>query len=122
MLLGFMFGTRELKTAMAKPKYKEFFELMVKNNQEAFDAFRAVHDKYGLNPEENQEEYNREGAKIQRILYEWEDKLCNRSQMTGHGSYAGNLAEKFREEIKREFPNIESIGITVFKVDKIKLK
>lgn len=107
---------------MAKPKYKEFFELMVQNNKEVFEAFREVHDRYGLDPDSHQEEYNREGAKIQRILYEWEDKLCNRSQMSGNGSYAGNLAEKFRGEVRREFPHVDSIGITVFKLGKIKLK
>jgi hypothetical protein len=107
---------------MAKPKYKEFFELMMKNNSEAFEAFAKIHAKYGLNPEENQEEFNREGATIQRILYEWEDKLCNRTQSSGYGNYAGNLAEKFREEVRREFPHIDSIGIGVFKVDKIKLE
>lgn len=95
---------------------------MIQNNSQAFESFRKIHDQYGLDPDKHQEEYNREGAKIQRILYEWEDRLCNRSQMTGHGSYAGNLAEKFREEARREFPHIDSIGITVFKVGKIKLK
>lgn len=121
MHLVYIPGTSELKTTMASAKYKEYVDLMIQNNKEDFERFGVIHDKYGLNPDRYQEEFNEAGKKIQRHMFEWEDKLCNRSQATGYGNYAGKLAEKFREETKKRYPHIESIGIKVFKLDKIKV-
>ncbi len=102
-------------------KYKEFFELMIKNNKQAFEDFRKIHDEYALNPDSNQEEFNEEGGKILKIIRQWEDKLCGHSEGSGYGMYASNLAEKFQTEVRREFPKIDSVGIVVFKVNKINL-
>ena len=104
---------------MAKTKYKEFVDLMIKNNQEIFDQFKTLHDQYGLNPDELQEKFNKEGAKVVRIVREWEDKLCRRSEGSGYGSYSGNLAEKFQSEVRKIFPQIDAVGIIVFSIKKI---
>lgn len=103
-------------------KYKEYFELMLKNNREVFEEFRQVHDKYALDPEEHQEKYNEAGGKIMRIIREWEDKLCNRSEGTGYGKYTANLAEKFQDEVRKEFSEIDKIGVKVFRIKKINIK
>ena len=104
---------------MAKTKYKEFVDLMIKNNKEIFDQFKTLHDQYGLNPDELQERFNKEGAKVVRIVREWEDKLCRRSEGSGYGSYSGNLAEKFQGEVRKIFPQIDAVGIIVFSIKKI---
>jgi len=103
-------------------KYKEYFQLMLENNKELFDEFRRVHDKFVLDPSAMQEEFNEVGGRVRRVIHEWEDKLCNRSQKTGYGQYAGKLAEKFQEEIRKEFPKIDSVGIKTFKIDRISLE
>jgi len=105
---------------MARAKYKEYFELMIKNNSEAFDSFKKIHDAYALNPDALQEKLNQEGTKIQRIVFEWQDKLCNRSEGTGYASFTGSLAEKFIGEVQKKFPHFNSIGITTFKIPQIK--
>lgn len=104
-------------------KYKEYFDRMVSENKEAFDKFAKLHVDYGMNQEKYQEEFNREGEKIVAIAHEWEDKLCSQSEKAGFGSYTGNLAEKFQEEVRSHFPLIDHVGIVVnkFSLKRIKL-
>jgi len=97
---------------MAKTKYKQYVELMYKNHEDDFEKFRPVHDKYANNPDEQQNNLNEKGRKIMNIILQWEDKLCRQSEKGGYGSYTTALAEKFRAEIKKDFPHIDSIGIT----------
>ena len=97
---------------MAKAKYKQYVELMFKNHQEDFKRFKSIHDKYGLHPDELQEDFNEKGRKIVNIINMWEDKLCRQSEKGGYGNYTISLAEKFRNEIRKNFPHIDSVGIT----------
>ncbi len=96
---------------------------MLDANKEAFDSFKKLHDKYGLDKERYQDEFNKEGEKILLITHEWENKLCSQSEKAGYGGYTGGLAEKFQTEVKREFPLIDHVGIVVsrFSVKKINL-
>ncbi len=118
--MTFIFGTRRQKTKMAA-KYKEYFQLMLKNHKEEFDLFRDIHDRYSLNQHELQKEFNEVGSKIVRIVRNWEDKLCNRSEGSGYGKFSSALSEKFHEEVRREFPMFDSIGLAVFEIKKINL-
>jgi len=95
---------------------------MIEQNQDAFDKFRTVHNEYALNPDPNQENYNIEGGKILKIIKEWESKLCHQQEKT-YSQYAGKLAEKFWEEVRKEYPMIDHIGIIVkkFNLKKINL-
>jgi len=95
---------------------------MIEQNQDAFDKFRTVHNEYALNPDPNQENYNIEGGKILKIIKEWESKLCHQQEKT-YSQYAGKLAEKFWEEVRKEYPMIDHIGIIVkkFNLKKISL-
>lgn len=88
-------------------------------HKEEFDAFRIIHNEYAMNPEKFQEEYNKAGSKIQVIIRKFEDMLCSRSEGNGYGKYTSSLAEKFQNEVRREFPKIDSIGIKIFSLKKI---
>lgn len=97
---------------MAKPKYKQYVELMYKNHEDDFKKFKPVHDRYGLDPDNFQQELNQKGRKVLNIIHMWEDKLCRQSEKGGYGNYTTSLSEKFRQEIKKTYPHIDSIGIT----------
>ena len=103
-------------------KFKEYFQRMVEQNKNDFESFKIIHDEYALNPDRNQDKYNKEGKKIMFIIKEWESKLCHQQEKT-YSQYTGNLAEKFMEEVRKEFPMIDHIGIIVkkFKLKKISL-
>jgi hypothetical protein len=120
MPTDFMCGTKRAKTTMAA-KYKEFFELMLQNNKELFESFRETHDEYTLDPDSHQDRFNEVGAKALRIIRQWEDKLCSRSEGSGYGKYSTGLAEKFQSEVRKKFPKIDSVGLKPFSVKKIEL-
>lgn len=94
-------------------KYQEYFKLMLENNKDLFNEFKLTHDKYGLDKDKLQDEFNKIGSKVQTVIREWEDKLCGRSEGSGYASYSGNLAQKFQDEIRKSFPLIDNIGIIV---------
>jgi hypothetical protein len=105
-------------------KYKEVFKKMLEENREAFDSFLKLHNEYALNPDKWQEQFNNEGKKIQKIIRIYEDRLCGHAEGSGYGRFAGNLAEKFQEEVRKHFPKIDNIGIITeppFSIKKINL-
>ncbi|KKS95128.1 MAG: hypothetical protein UV71_C0012G0049 [Microgenomates group bacterium GW2011_GWC1_43_13] len=88
---------------------------MVSENKEAFDKFTRAHFEYSIDNDKNQENFNKEGESVLKIIHEWEDRLCKQSEKAGFGSYTVNLAEKFQAEVKSHFPLIDHIGIVVNK-------
>lgn len=92
-------------------KYKEFFEKMLAENKTVFDEFKKLHANYGMDEEKYQDEFNKKGAEILKIVNEWENKLCAHSEKAGYATYTGGLAEKFRQELRAAFPMIDYVGI-----------
>ncbi len=92
-------------------KFKEYVLRMYDAEKQTFDNFQILHDKYNLDQDNWQDEYNREGEKILKVIQEWEDRLCRTSEKAGYASYTGGLSEKFRDEIKKRFTMIDWIGV-----------
>ena len=44
-------------------KYKEYFDKMLKENKEAFNAFTLLHGNYENDEDKYQNEFNKEGEK-----------------------------------------------------------
>ena len=84
---------------------------MISDNKDIFDQFKSIHDRYGLEGQAIQKEFNEVGSKIQSIIRTWEDKLCGRSEGSGYASFTGGLAQKFQDEVRKAFPFIDSVGI-----------
>ena len=97
---------------------------MVEENKDAFEKFTRKHFEYSTDQDANQDEFNKEGGAILKIIHEWEDRLCKQSEKAGFGSYTTGLAEKFQEEVRKHFPLIDHIGIVVnkFSLKKINLR
>lgn len=94
-------------------KYKQYYERMIAENKDLFDAFTKLHFEYSTDQDKYQDKFNTEGAKIQDTIHEWENRLCKASEGAGYGSYTTKLAEKFQEEVRSHFPLIDHIGIIV---------
>lgn len=92
-------------------KYQAYFQQMLSLNKEAFDNFKKIHDKYDSDPKTFQKEFNEVGRDIQDIIREWEDKLCSHSEGSGFGKFSSSLSDKFWEEIRKNFPKIDHIGL-----------
>ncbi len=95
-------------------RYKEAVNEMYEQNKDAFMTFKPIHDLYVSNPEKYQDEFNEKGRIISDILRRAENKLCGKSERGSFGKYSQNLADKFREEVKRKYSMIDSIGIKIF--------
>ena len=93
-------------------KYREYYKRMLESHKEEFDAFKILHEKYAIDEEGMQEEFNKMGEKILEIINDWENRLCKQSEKGGYSQFTPKLAEKFRNEIKKDFPLIDHIGIT----------
>jgi len=92
-------------------KYKDYYQRMLETNKELFDEFQKVHDQYALNPKALQERFNKEGEKIRTVIREWENKLCMQSEKAGYAGYTARLSEKFQDEVRKHFPQIDSVGL-----------
>lgn len=84
---------------------------MYASHQELFDAFSEIHAKYTIDPQRYQEEFNVEGEKILPIIRKYENLLCNTSESSRYGKFSSNLADKFKDEIRKHFSRIDFIGI-----------
>lgn len=94
-------------------KYKEYIQKMLVENKQVFDKFRQIHDQYALHPNAWRNKFNREGKKVVDIIREYEDKLCSGSERGKFSKYSANLAQKFQEEVKHQFPKIDHVGVIV---------
>ena len=94
-------------------KYLELFNEMVSKYEKEFDSFQELHDKYEENPRKWQDQFNAEGAKIMEIVRQYENRLWGHMENTTNATYSANLAEKFKNEIKRYLPKLDMIGVVM---------
>lgn len=85
---------------------------MIRQNKQAFDEFKEIHDQFAAQPNKWQAEFNNKGEEIQMIIRRYENQLCQHTENGGFGKFSGGLAEKFWEEIRQMFPKIDEIGVT----------
>ncbi len=92
-------------------KYREYVDKMLEENKVLFESFKGIHDRYVMEPDRFQAEFNEMGEKVMLVVRHYEDKLCKRSEGSGYASFTGTLAEKFQVELRKVFPMIDNIGI-----------
>lgn len=96
-------------------KYKEYLNKMLRENTLIFDDFKRLHDNYSLNPEKLQREFNDEGGKILEIIRDYENRLCSNTERGMYNKFSANLAQKFQDEVRKQFPMIDHVGLKVEK-------
>jgi hypothetical protein len=94
-------------------KYKQTVTEMIMKNQTAFDEFGKIHDLFKKDPGKWQEKFNELGKPLQKIAWETENRLCGKMEGSSLGKYSNNLADKFREEIRKIYPCFEMIGVKI---------
>ncbi len=94
-------------------KYKEYIKKMLDDNQEVFEQFQSLHNKYEQNQEIYQEKFNVEGERILEIVREYESRLCANTERGVYNKYSSGLAEKFQIEVRKHFPFIDHVGLKV---------
>lgn len=94
-------------------KYQKYFLEMINDRNEQFKHFKEIHDKYMQDPVIYQDEFNREGKLVVEIIREWERKLCSHSEKGQYGKYSQSLADKFWQEVRKNFPKIDFVGVRI---------
>jgi len=94
-------------------KFKQYFDEMLAVNREQFIMFKILHDQYAANSRDKnlKRQFNEEGAKVLEIIRETESRLCNLSERGKFGKYSSNLSDKFWEEVRRNYPRIDDVGV-----------
>ena len=108
-------------------KYKEYLQKMLIDKKGVFDDFKKIHDNYALNPDGLQDEFNKQGESVLEIIREYENRLCSNTERGMYNKFSAGLAQKFQDEVRREFPMIDHVGLKTtngkpsFQIKRIKL-
>lgn len=94
-------------------KYKDYFAKMCAENKTLFDEFAFIHGLYSKNKHANQVVFNEKGAEVRRVIEDWDRRLCGRMERGANASYSQRLSEKFWGEVKKIFPLIDFVGVTI---------
>ena len=92
-------------------KHEKYFLQMLEDRFYQFEKFQEVHDKYALDPDKWQSQFNKEGKLIVKIIREWEKKLCSHSEKGKYGVFSSVLADKFWTLVRKKFPKIDFVGV-----------
>lgn len=96
---------------MAAPKFRQILKATYEQHADLFEALRPIHDAYAKDQKGQQEVLNKVGEPIMVILKEAEQRLCRQTENGGYGDYSSKLADRFWQEVKKDWPYIEWIGV-----------
>ena len=86
---------------MPQAKYVQYLTQMYQEHADEFAAFRQIHDLYATDKRQYQDHYNEKGLPIQRIIEEWESRLCSQMESGHNSGYSSKLAEAFEKELRK---------------------
>lgn len=90
-------------------KYKQYFEEMIMQNKEAFDAFKKLHDNYVKDPKKWQKEFEESRSEMTLLIQRHVNRLCMKMESGKYGKFSSGLADKFWEEVRLYFPKIDEL-------------
>lgn len=114
-------------------KYQKYFNQMLKKNKKLFKDFESIHNRYVLEPQKYQEEFNEVGKPIVEVIKEYENRLCGHSEKGIYGKFSSTLAEKFWNLVRQTYSKVDFVGVKIkrpakkenqeisFEIKKIKL-
>lgn len=85
---------------------------MMKDYNEFFGDFKKLHDNFATDPDEWEEKFHEKGRKVLRIIRNYENSLCSKSENSGFGKFSENLSEKFWAEVRGVFPLIDKVKLS----------
>lgn len=90
-------------------KYKEYFQEMVMQNKEVFDAFKKLHDNYVRDPKKFQKEFEAQRAEMMLLIQRHINRLCMKMESGKYGKFSSTLADKFWQEVRIHLPKIDEL-------------
>lgn len=91
-------------------KFKQVYDEMLKLHEKEFEAFQEIHDGYRQDRKKWSSKFHQEGKKLLDIIRTHESRLCASTERT-RPAYSARLAERFKEEVKKQLPLLDMIGV-----------
>jgi hypothetical protein len=100
---------------MAATKYKKYYELMTNQNEKLFDNFEAINNEFAMNPRSRltATKFHKLGFEVVDVVRFWERKLCSGMERGSNSVYSDKLAEKFWNEVRKRFSQIDNVGVKI---------
>lgn len=98
---------------MAKTKYQLYYDLMMSKNEKLFADFKVIHDNFAQDEKKYASVFHREGRDVLDAIRSFERKLCAGMERTANGMYSNKVAEKFWDMVRKDYPLIDQVGVTV---------
>ncbi len=92
-------------------KYQEYYQKMWEENKELMRSFLELHDRFKSNRRKYSAEFNLSGKKVREIMEEWDKRLCRQMEKGQNAEFSSKVSEKFWNEVKKDFPLIELVGV-----------
>lgn len=91
-------------------KHDKYYQLMRQTNQELFDMF-ATFTAGDLTDPKRAKEFEEVGLEILDTVRFWERKLCSGMERGRHAQYSNQLADKFWQQVRSDYPLIDQVGV-----------
>lgn len=92
-------------------KSQQYFQDMLENHKDLFNAFKIIHDHYVLEPKKYQQQLNELGEDVLSIVRRYENMLCSQAEGGKYGKFSNKTADKFWEFIRSYLPKIDFVGV-----------
>ena len=92
-------------------KYQQYYQEMWDANKATLENFLILHDKFKSNRKQYTKEFNTDGKAVREIMEEWDKRLCTQMERGKNGVFSSKVSEKFWNEVKKDFPLIEFVGV-----------
>lgn len=96
---------------MSSVKYKHFYQLMSEKNADLFQKFLTIHNGFTTDSAKWEMQFHSVGRDVLDVMRDWERRLCSGTEKSNYALYSSKLAEKFWEEVKKDFPLIDQVGV-----------
>ena len=91
--------------------------MMINQHRDLWNEFISIHDQYQKD-KSNSVRFHQIGQKLLDIIRLYERKLCSPMEKSINSTFSKNVAEKFWQEIKKDLPLIDQVGVIIKKSKK----
>ena len=92
-------------------KYQQYYQKMWDENKDVLGSFLTVHDRFKTDRKKYSHEFNSEGKAVRELIEDWDQRLCHQMEKGKNGMFSAKVSEKFWNEVKKDFPLIELVGV-----------
>lgn len=92
-------------------KYQQYYQKMWDENKEVLSGFIEIHDKFKSDRKKYSKEFNEKGKAVREIMESWDQRLCKQMEKGNNGVFSSKVSEKFWNEVKKDYPLIEFVGV-----------